>query len=291
MRLGSLPPVLEAQAFLKHFVRAVATPCERAEEIIELFSLPNINAIILEDIWDQTDEDVEDEAIVGKLDIKHRHTSSVESLHLLGCCISNFVLEVLLSLPKQLKSFKFDMVFLPEKTPKNIDDEDDNGYDLDFLPIALDDHVDSLESLVLTAKTRTFTIEHYFTGPLDLSDFKKIKTLLIGYIFLPEIAWSVVDKDFYLRLPLNIEELRVYYGGDEYYDFVDRERNWMISILEKKEERFPNLRLVMASGTDRPETTESESDDADADDRSFELSKELAILAQELGVEVEIEIR
>jgi hypothetical protein len=290
-RLGSLPLALKTRPFLKQFVRAVATPCESAEEIIELFSLPNINTIILEDLHDQTSGEEESKVLSEKLDFKYFNTSSVENLHLLGCCISKFVLDVLLSQPKELKSFKYDIVFLPNTIPETVGNEGNNGYDLYFIPLALEDHVDSLESLVLTAKTRTFTIDHYFSGPLDLSDFKKIKTLLIGFIFLPEIAWSVVDKDFYLRLPPNIEEFRVYYGGDEYYDFVDRETNWMIRLLEKKQERFPNLRLVVASGTDRPETTESDSDDPDADDRSFEPSKELNGLAQKVGVEVEIEIR
>jgi hypothetical protein len=49
-QLVSLLPALERSLILNEHIESVDTPCELAEEVLELFLLPNIKTIILEDL-------------------------------------------------------------------------------------------------------------------------------------------------------------------------------------------------------------------------------------------------
>jgi hypothetical protein len=276
----SLLPALESCPILNKQIQSVDTPCELAMDVLELFMLPNIKTITLEDLHDRDTAGCWNELQGGM--------SSVENLQLINCCANDFVLETLISLPEDLRTLKYD-INLPTG-------DGDDGVELDFhlLNFLLWIHEEALENIVLTiSKTTSIPLDVYFSAPLELSELENVKTLTISNFFLPSHAWIDIDREFYTRLPPNMEELRVIHEKDQYFGYLDREERWLTPLLENKLERFRNLRRVVAVGPAAPEDDEIE--DLSSDDiarigsiMAFRSSKEVDQLAMELSVKVEI---
>jgi hypothetical protein len=58
-----------------------------------------------------------------------------------------------------------------------------------------------------------------FSAPLQLSELKNMKTLLISYNFMAENAYAKLEGEFLNHLPPNVEELRVMYDETDYFQF------------------------------------------------------------------------
>jgi hypothetical protein len=157
-------------------------------------------------------------------------------------------LETLLSWPERLRPFKYD-INLPTR-------RSDDGIELDYnlLDFMLWIHQEALDHLVLTiSKMTSLSLDLYFSAPLELGELENIKTLVISNSFLPDSAWINIEEEFYNLLPLNMEELRVIHEKGDYFEYVDREKRWLIPVLENKLERFQRLRKVVAVGPPGPE--------------------------------------
>jgi hypothetical protein len=157
-------------------------------------------------------------------------------------------LETLLSWPERLRPFKYD-INLPTR-------RSDDGIELDYnlLDFMLWIHQEALDHLVLTiSKMTSLSLDLYFSAPLELGELENIKTLVISNSFLPDSAWINIEEEFYNLLPLNMKELRVIHEKGDYFEYVDREKRWLIPVLENKLERFQRLRKVVAVGPPGPE--------------------------------------
>jgi hypothetical protein len=263
---------VDTYPILKYKMNTVATLCELVEYILELFWLPRTTTLILDSLVDWISR--------GCYKYGESQFSNVENLQLLNCGLDRHKLTRLLSLPRRLTTFKYEVGFPPRWS-------DDwtafLNHDLSSLTLALWIHKDSLESLVLTiADTNKVPNSMTFVEKLDLSRFKSLKTLVIAAMFLPNrCCW--IRKEVITRLPPNLEDLRVIYDQREYLFFLEREFTWLISLLESKRWKLLSLRKVVVVGYGKS------SGEVELLSICYRSPTELSILAKAVEVTVQVE--
>jgi len=189
------------------------------EDIMSLFSLPNINALAIKSIhkWE-----------VPVLNPSQYHKSTVQHLYLPSCAEGGSCPSDTLAYPAALKSLEYEHDYYQSAESRH------PYWTSDTLMDALSHHRTTLERLTLT-RTKTAAAQIVDRPAIDLSTYTALKSLSITW-FMLQLDDQQWEQECYKRMPPLLEHLQVLYdeGEDDYNTVLDEEWIWLKGVLRNK---------------------------------------------------------